>query len=177
MGAQPLGMTRSRCAIASNIASASIASTRPSQLTSRSGVHPLSPKCPICPMASRRTMTSLALICPLQSASPFKGPTAIEGLAVAVELGSPACVGVEPSDVGGGVFVGAGGGDRIGSGVGVGVGDGVGVGVGDGVGVCVGDGVGVGVGDALLFMPPKSFVQYQPYVLPAVYTREMPIAV
>jgi hypothetical protein len=51
--------------------------------------------------------------------------------------------------------------------------------VGVGLGVSVGGVVGVALpgGVALLFTPPKSFVQYQPYTLPAVYTREMPIAV
>jgi hypothetical protein len=132
-------------------------------------------------------MTSWALIRPLQSASPLIGGIVIEGLAVAVEAAPPVDdgVGVDPWGDCAGVFVGAGGGERIGFGVGVAVGDGVGVGVGDGGCVGVGDGVGVGVevgvalaaGVALLFTPPKSFVQYQPYTLPAVYAREMPIAV
>src|ERR1700674_4746430 len=117
--------------MASNIASASIASTRPSQLTSRSGVHPLAPRSPICPIAWRRSMTSWVLMCPLQSASPL---TAV-AVRVAVEVASSVGVGVGPPGDCAGVFVGAGGGERIGEavGLGVGVGGGVGVGVGRGV--------------------------------------------
>ncbi len=126
------------------------------------------------------------------------------GVGVAVGVGDEVSVGVgvganegvgdpgvgvvgEPvgDDVGVCVGVGDGVGVGVGDGVCVGVGDGVCVGVGDGVCVGVGDGVGVGVevgvalpgGTALLFTPPKSFVQYQPFWLPAVYAREMPIAV
>jgi len=69
-----------------------------------------------------------------------------------------------------------GGGDGVELGEGTGVADGVGVAAGVGAGDGVGGVVGVADGvEARGMYPPKSVVQYQPYGLPAVYTRPMPI--